>query len=329
MTRHNKSYEDRLSREIENFSDREVVHDLPAIADYWAATYLLPVAQEFGYSCVNDFYLDYATRISVCGRLELVSIGAGNCDAEIALARSLRDAGKHPFFLQCLDLNPAMLERGKALADQNNLSNVMGFTCMDIKDWQPESTLDIIIANQSLHHFQELELLFGKITEFLDPQGYFLTHDMMGRNGHQRWPEALEIVQSLWRDMPERYKFNHQWQLLDKDFVNRDCSLNSFEGIRAQNILPLLVKHFSFDFFLAYANIIDVFIDRGYGPNFDPGKPEDREFIDRVQAMDQEAIESGNITPTHITAAMTLKERKVGNRYYKHLTPEFCLRRAD
>jgi len=45
--------------------------------------------------------------------------------------------------------------------------------------------------------------------------------------------------------------------------------------------------------------------------------------------MDQKAIESGNITPTHITAAMTLKERKVGNRYYKHLTPEFCLRRAD
>ena len=155
-----------------------------------------------------------------------------------------------------------------------------------------------------------------------------MTDDMIGRNGHQRWPEALKFVNQLWSELPEKYKYNRKLNRLEKEYENFDCSTEGFEGIRAQDILPLLVERFRFDLFIGFGNIIDIFIDRCFGPNFDPENEWDRDFIDRVQALDAAEIESGRIKPTHIMAAMT--KRPTGpTKMYKHLSPQFCIRRPD
>ena len=49
--------------------------------------------------------------------------------------------------------------------------------------------------------------------------------------------------------------------------------MGSFEGIRAQDILPLLVERFTFDEFIGFGNVIDPFVDRSFGPNFDIASP--------------------------------------------------------
>jgi hypothetical protein len=149
---------------------------------------------------------------------------------------------------------------------------------------------------------------------------------MIGRNGHQRWPEALKFVNRLWNELPDKYKYNHGMKCIEKAFPNTDYSEMGFEGIRAQDILPLLTKRFSFEMFVGFGNIIDIFIDRAYGPNFDRADDRDRSFIDRVQEIDQREIESGHIKPTHMLAAM-MKKPVSHAKFYKHLSPEFCTRR--
>ena len=59
----------------------------------------------------------------------------------------------------------------------------------------PQGQYQIVMANQALHHFVELEMLFDKVFQVLAVDGFFLTDDMIGRNGHMRWPEALEHFQ--------------------------------------------------------------------------------------------------------------------------------------
>lgn len=140
-----------------------------------------------------------------------------------------------------------------------------------------------------------------------------------------RWPEALKLVERFWDELPERYRYNHVHRLNYRRFPNWDCSIASSEGIRAQDILPLLVERFGFDLFLAFGNVIDVFIDRTYGPNFDPEREWDRAFIDRVHATDQAAIEAGEIAPTHMIAALTPR-RDSFPRVNMNLTPAFCVR---
>src|SRR5262249_40045150 len=134
------------------------------------------------------------------------------------------------------------------------------------------------------------------------------------------------FVKKLWSELPDKYKYNHGLKCTDRIFPNTDHSSMGFEGIRAQDILSLLTKHFSFDLFVGFGNIIDIFIDRTYGPNFDPNNDCDRSFIDRVQALDQREIESGRIKPTHMLAAMT-KQASSRAKTFKHLSPEFCVRR--
>ena len=140
-----------------------------------------------------------------------------------------------------------------------------------------------------------------------------------------RWPEALELVQACWSLLDEKYKWNHQLQRLELVYDNWDCSASGFEGIRAQDILPLLLNRFQFESFVGFANLISIFIDRGFGHNFDAGDVKDRLFIDFVSGLDDYFIEAGKITPTQMLAAMT-KTPRGPTRTYKHLTPQFCVR---
>ena len=333
MTGPDSAYDRKLQEELANYRDVEMVHDLPPIAEYWAATHLVPIARQFGFSTITQFYCQYILKFRSAqpsvNELHIISIGAGNCDQEAEIAGQLVAEGVSGFVIECVDINPDMLERGRQAATEKNLLTHMAFNCGDVAATGMDRTAHIIIANQSLHHMVELELMFSKICECLHPQGYFLTHDMIGRNGHQRWPEALRIIEQLWSELPSRYKYNHQLQTRDEMFVNRDCSQEGFEGIRAQDILPLLTDRFDFELFLAYGNLIDVFVDRGYGPNFAADSIDDRQYIDRIHALDQQLLESGEIKPTRLLAAMMHKGAGAELQCYRNLTPQFCLRDPD
>ena len=221
-----------------------------------------------------------------------------------------------------------MLDRGRALAAEKGISDRLNFTQIDINQWQPEGKYDVVIAAHSLHHFLALEHLFNAIRGCLNENGYFLNHDMIGRNGHMRWPEALEIVNMLWTELPDDYKYNHLQRRVELTYENFDCSTDGFEGIRAQNILPLLIQRLQFVLFVPFGNLIDIFVDRCFGFNFDCAKSSDIDFIDRVQRMDQEAIEAGRITPTHMYAAMKISKPSE-QHLIKHLTPAFCVRKIN
>jgi SAM-dependent methyltransferase len=164
-----------------------------------------------------------------------------------------------------------------------------------------------------LHHVLNLERLFARIKSSLKPAGLFVISDIIGRNGHQRWPEALDIVHEFWRKLPPSYRFNRQLDRYEQLYEDWDCSYESFEGIRSQDILALLLEHFHFQLFIAYANVIDPFVDRSFGPNFDASALWDRAFIDQIHARDDNEINAGRVKPTHMLAV-------VGNHLYKQVS---------
>lgn len=326
-------YERRMASEQATYADCLDVHELPAIFHYWSNRYLRPKFEPFGFSDPNDFFRVYLERLCRApgrrdGPLSFVSIGAGNGDVEVGLARSLLDAGHDGFRLECMDINEDMLERGRQAASEHGVSEHMDFRRGDFNDWRPEGEYDAVIANQCLHHVLELERLFERIRASLRPDGFLLVSDMIGRNGHMRWPEALAMVEAFWEELPGSKRYNHQLRRQEDEFVNHDCSEEGFEGIRAQDILPLLRQRFHFELFVPFANVIDVFIDRGFGHNFDPDDEADRAFIDRVHAADEEAMLKGRITPTHMVAALTTV-RRGRMRRPNHLTPRRCVRPPD
>jgi hypothetical protein len=47
-----------------------------------------------------------------------------------------------------------------------------------------------------------------------------------------------------------------------------------------------MIECFDFELFLAYANVIDIFVDRTFGDNFDSNNERDRSFIDLIRGIE-------------------------------------------
>jgi ubiquinone/menaquinone biosynthesis C-methylase UbiE len=320
--------EARYSNELATFRDVVNVHDLPAIYHVWSNRFVAPKLAALGFAGIDAIWVDAARTVqdNVGRPLRVVSLGSGNCDVEVELLASLRAAGISVASFECLELNVEMLDRGRAHAAERGFRECMQFVAADLNQWEPAQDYEIVFANHSLHHVVELERLFDGVRRCIGESGRFLVNDMIGRNGHQRWPEALMLVHGVWARMPDRYKFNHQLQRHEDLYENWDCSSEGFEGIRAQDILPLMMERFGFDVFVPFANVIDVFVDRGFGHNFDPTNPDDLDFIARVGELDELAIDLGVVTPTHLLA-VACGQRTDRTRQYRHWSPEHCLRR--
>lgn len=323
-------YAARMAAETLVYKDVADINVLPDIFHYWSHTYLRPMFEEFGFSNPDQFFARYLLEGAVAvgdARPRFVSVGAGNCDTEVRVAKLLRDAGCSGFTIECLDMNPNMLERGREMARQEGVAGQLAFVECDFNDWRPAGHYAGVMANQSLHHVVNLEGLFATIQSALHPRGLFVTHDMIGRNGHMRWPEALVEVRKLWQELPREYRYNRSLKRQEDEYVNWDCSKEGFEGIRAQDIMPLLLQRFHFELFIGFANIIDVFIDRAFGHNFDDQGEWDRAFIDRVHALDEQEIRAGRITPTHVVAVMGL-DRSRPTRCSRGITPQMAVHAA-
>lgn len=322
-------YAKRLASETSRFAGEEQVHDLPPIFHYWSHRYLRPKLEFLGASGPDDYFANQLERALLDAPerpARFISIGAGNSDTEVRVATILKSRGVDDFILECLEITDEMRLRGRELAARSEVAHLVKPIPGDFNSWVPDRAYDAVLANQSLHHVLNLEGLLDTVLSSLRPTGRFVTSDMIGRNGHQRWPEALEIVQRFWPELPDGYRYNLQLRRHEWSFQDWDCSTEGFEGIRSQDILVLLNARFDFEDFLAFGNAIDPFIDRGFGPHFDAKSPTDRDLIDRVQASDEEAINTGVVTPTHLIATMRLPGQSGPRRWWGGLTPTSCVR---
>ncbi len=326
-------YTARLREQVEQFRHVENVHDLPAIHHYWRDAHLKPLWRRlFGGEIITDFYVkfirDAASETGALGRetVRVTSLGAGDCAMEVKTAQGLRAAGLDRVVIECVELADHAIERGRAAAAAAGVTDMLRFTQADVNRWRPEQTSHAVMAHHSLHHFVALEDIFHQVKAALTPGGLFITNDMIGRNGHMRWPEALLLIDCMWANLDDARKYDRQLQRFDAQYRNVDCSDEGFEGVRAQDILPCLLERLHMRVFAAYGGLVDPFIGRQFGHNFDPADPADTTFIDTVQRASDLLIDLGVLTPTGMYAVMSASP---GQEVYYRWRPERCIRDPD
>lgn len=320
-------YDQLVARQIDQYKETEIMHDLPTIYDYLAKRYTAPRAKAVtGHTDLTELYASYFIKsLHESDSNFLVSIGAGDCWLEIEIVKNLLSKNERDFFFVCMEISPVLIEKARKKIDAENLGDIITVAQIDINKWTPKYSFAGVMAHHALHHFLQLEQLFELIKKNLAKNGRFVTCDIIGRNGHMRWPESLVLTRKIWQRIPRKYKFNHQFQQYDDYFNNLDCSTEGFEGIRAQDILPLLVKIFSFEVFFCYGNLVDPFVDRGFGPNYDPTSPLDTAFMDYIQGLNDKLISDGILKPTCMTAVMVNKPVD-HTEIYQDWHPAFAVR---
>ncbi|MET8993641.1 class I SAM-dependent methyltransferase [Amycolatopsis sp. NPDC004169] len=298
-------YEQRLARERETFAGQVEVHgNLPESAHHWSARHMLPKLQALGVPGIGELITgEIGARAQRLDRdVVVLSLGSGNGDQELGWLRTLAESGQHNVRLRLLELNPDMQARAEASAREQGVADRVELITADFNTWRADAAHDVVVGFQALHHVLDLEHLYGQIRDGLDPDGVLVVHDMIGRNGHRRWPEALEVVDRIWATLPARLRRNALTGEVDERFVDIDCAADGFEGIRAQDVLPVLLEYLHPSLFLPYANVIDPFVDRIYGPNLDLADPADVRLLDHLGDLDDTLVDLGIVSPTHLTA---------------------------
>lgn len=300
-----KSYEDQLQEQIEQYRDTEDMHDLPAAFHLWSRDYVLPgLVKVFGVSDFNQFYVEaFVTAAKHNPNAPIfLSLGCGDGAVEIGIARTLLEQGVTRFRFVCYDLSDILLSRFRA-ALPPELTGHFELLAGDLNAQAFDMRFDAIMANHSLHHMVDLEGIFRTAFDCLTDDGIFVTSDMIGRNGHMRWPEARLFVDFFWPFMSERQRNNTLLHRTEPQFIDHDCSSEGFEGIRSQDVLPLiLAQGFKPSRFLGFGGMIDVFVDRCFGPNFDVNNDDDAFLLRRIAFLNDVLLDAGLIKPTMMLA---------------------------
>lgn len=326
-------YDGRIRQQISQYEFVENMHDLPPIFHYYSNKVMRPrlnevmeadtMAEFFGRHLMSGFHANAEKGES--SRPEFVSLGCGDAWLEIEIARYLQSTEAGDFLITALELSPLLAERARAAISEAGLSSHVVVVETDINNWSPSAKVDGVMAHHSLHHFLNLEGIFLATRRALKTNSKFVVADMIGRNGHMRWPETLEIIETIWRNLSPEKRRNHQFRTIADTFDNWDCSVEGFEGIRAQDIMPILLNTFAFHRVLANGGLTDIFVDRAYGWNFNEEDDGDRLFIDLLIEMENRLIDLGHIKPTQLLAVLGL-ESEGPIRCFDGLTPDRIVR---
>jgi SAM-dependent methyltransferase len=310
-------WKSKKEQEIAAYRDVSNVHDLPDSQIYVSQAFLAPLLRDrIGFN-------DYPTMVEEHVRraqerrgepARVASLGAGNCETEIAVAQKLGCK------VDCFELNPHMLGRARQTAQDRGLSALMSFHETDLNEARLPGTYDVFLAEHSLHHVVALEHLFDEVDRTMDPHGVFLINDMVGRDGHMFYPNTLDLVQRIWATLPRDLKLDRQKNRHVPRRTQLDFSRHGFEGVRAGDILPELDRRFKFKEFGSFYAITTKFLDREFGHNFDVTRPRDKAIVDHLWHQDDFALTSKILRPTQMISAVVKKGADVKTRftYFEH-----------
>jgi SAM-dependent methyltransferase len=301
---------------------------LPPIFHYWSQRHFNTRGRRANIASPEQFYFDEIVAAAGQGDapLRLLSVGSGACALEIALAARLKAAGIG-VHVTCVDFNAALLRSAAQSARRNGVGDAMSFLELDCNRQPRFPASDVILVNQFFHHVEDLEGFCASLGDALADAGRLLTSDIIGRNGHLLWPDVEADVQDFWNRLPPAQRVDRYFGTRQQRYRPMDHSAYSNEGIRAQDVVACLSRVFDFEVFFTFGGSIMPFIERRIGFNFDPGAPEDRELIDRIDATDHAALAGGRYPPSNMIAALR-KKGLATRRVHEPLSPEQFLRAA-
>ncbi|WP_210208785.1 class I SAM-dependent methyltransferase [Roseiarcus fermentans] len=329
-----------MKQQIEQYANCDNIHDLPEAFHIWSHGFINPgLVEVFGVTTIPEFYakayLETKKNTAFISRLmnntgRILSIGCGDGGVELDIVEYLLSKGESKFVMTCADLSPILLDRLRKKADLKNLGKYIETIEVDLNLSLPDRRFDMIMANHSLHHIVELEKIFDYLKSHLRDRGIFATNDMIGRNGHMRWPETAAIIKAFWPMLSDSEKWHAQLKRLDDTFTDHDCSSDGFEGIRAQDVLPLILERFHPYKFLGCGGFVDLIVDRGYGRAYDVSKSEDVEWIKFLSRLNDILLDAGCIRPTLMLAYFT-KSAEEGwpEKFYRNRRASTAVRLKD
>lgn len=139
---------------------------------------------------------------------------------------------------------------------------------------------DVVMCVSGLHHIIELERVADFIQTVLVEDGEFWSiGEAIGRSGNRLWQDEYTVANGFFRSLPERLRRNRLSAQPDSDLPNTDYSDATFEGIRSDEIEPLLSHRLQPVHLYRRNCFLWRLVDLAYADNYDLSCDEDIAWV--------------------------------------------------
>lgn len=190
-----------------------------------------------------SFSIDYLNN-SLKNRERLTGLCIG-CSEIIKPEMAFCETGQFSYF-KVIDIAAKLIARQRIEAQKRGL-NQIEYIVSDLNNMSlNEDEYDLIFAQGTVHHVENLENLFKQIQKGLKKEGLFIMREYIGPNHLQFTEKQLDIVNDLLLEIPKKYRKRWNGNVKEcevnvnmKDLLKVDPS----EAVRSSEIMNILERN--------------------------------------------------------------------------------------
>lgn len=227
--------------------------------------------------------------------LRALTLGCGTGYREILLSR----LGKFES-IDAIDISRARIEHAKWKAAENGCADQINYIIGDVYDYKrTDMKYDLVLVEQSLHHFSPLEKILRRINDFLEDDGYFMFNEFVGPSRFQWTDRQIEVVNGFLAVLPQRYR--RRWRSgTVKRRVHRRGRLGMIlydhtEAVESERILPLIKETLKVVEIRGYGGSILQLLFADIAHNFKSDDEETKRLLRLCFELEDLLLESGEL----------------------------------
>ena len=196
------------------------------------------------------------------------------------------------------DVAPAAVQEAKDQARDQNLS--IDYDVVDLERDFPGHGFDVIVANDVLHHISDLEQLYARIVQALNPGGLFVFAEYVGPNRFQYSNAQMDIINRYMRLLPDRLRFDPCLKITlrqkERVTVERLMADDPTEAVRSEDVLPLarsmfeVIAEYPYGGSLLNPLLYEIIV------NFREDDPGDRRLLEVLCGVEDRLIRAGDLS---------------------------------
>jgi len=268
--------------------------DLPQVQSRWNRL-ITGDSRVTSYRYIAEKYLAGRT-------VTALSLGCGTGAAEIRWAECGRFSR-----IDAYDLSAPRIARAAQVAEQQGWNDILHYAVGDMYNMRiADNAYDVVLVEQSLHHFSPLETVLRTISRSLKPDGLFILHEFVGPSRFQWTDRQLTVVNSLLRILPEKYKTKWDSAEIKKEVFRpsrwRMHYNDPSEAVESSNILSQLAIHFDIVEMKEYGGTVLHLLLYEIAHHFLPGDPEAEKWLALFFEVEDLLLQTGELPSDHIVA---------------------------
>jgi len=263
-------------------------------------------------------FLEYFIRKYLKGRNyeRALSLGSG-------MGKLERWVQKDRIFkrINAIDAAEVAVKQAEELAKKENIEGIR-YKVGDLNNIKlRRNHYDIVFANSSLHHVENLELLFKEIRKTLKKNGLFYVNEFVGPSQFQYTDKQVKIINEVLELLPREYRKRvTDSKVLKPLFVpptREHMNENDpSEAIRSSEIVELLTQNFTVVEHKNYGGTLLHMLLQDIVGNFNPRNAKDKTVLKLLIYLENTLIKEG-VLPSDFTFMILVNNKGVYDNWKK------------